>query len=184
MDADRQDAVASILFEYVKSPSLRHLRDPHSVHGLAREIVKALDGASSAWKKWGTQREEVANAAAPCRIPVEDIQAFLNTLPGSSLTKTDVEQRLRAIWEEPCASYPNDDLKDGCIPAIDRNHHQSGERERTFRAATDQSDLIMLQRDSSYRHIDARTGGQGAAENRKVSGHVEARATLRKLRAV
>jgi hypothetical protein len=115
MHADRQYAVASILFEYVKSPSLRHLRDPHSVHRLAREIVKALDGASSAWKKWETQREEVVKAAAPCWIPVEDIQAFLNSLPGPSLTKTDVEQRLRAIWEEPYASYPNDDLKDGCV---------------------------------------------------------------------
>ncbi len=47
MDADRQYAVASILFDYVKSPSLRHLRDPHSIHTLAREVMKALDGASS-----------------------------------------------------------------------------------------------------------------------------------------
>jgi hypothetical protein len=31
------------------------------------------------------------------------------------LTKTDVEQRLRAIWEEPYTTYPKDDLKDGCL---------------------------------------------------------------------
>jgi hypothetical protein len=37
------------------------------------------------------------------------------TLPGPALTKTDVEQRLRAIWEEPYTSYPNDDLKDDCL---------------------------------------------------------------------
>ncbi len=114
MDTDRQYAVASKLFEYVKSPSLRHLRDPHSIQKLAREIVQALDNASAVWKKWEGQRDDVANAAALCWVPVEDLRAFLNTLPGPSLTKTDVEQRLRAIWEEPYASYPKDEFKDGC----------------------------------------------------------------------
>lgn len=114
MEADRQYAVASLLFDYVKSPSLRHLRDPHSVHGLARDIVSALDRASSVWKKWEPDREEIAKAAAPCWIPLEDLQTFLNTLPGPPLTKTDVEQRLRAIWEEPHTSYPKDELKEGC----------------------------------------------------------------------
>lgn len=68
MNADRHYAVASILFDYLKSPSLRHLREPHSVHKVSREIVKALDGASSVWKKWESQREEVAQAAALCWI--------------------------------------------------------------------------------------------------------------------
>jgi hypothetical protein len=60
-------------------------------------------------------REDVAKAAAPCWIPVEDLQASLNTLPSPTVTKTDVEQRLRAIWEEPFAHYPKDELKDGCL---------------------------------------------------------------------
>src|SRR5690349_11082149 len=115
MESDRQYAVASLVFDYVKSPSLRHLRDPHSVQKLAREIVSALDRASSAWQKWEPPREEVAKAAANCWIPVEDLQALLNTLPGPSLTKTDVEQRLRAIWEQPFTSYPDDRLKGGCL---------------------------------------------------------------------
>jgi hypothetical protein len=115
MGIDRLSVVASKLFDYVKSPSLRHMRDPHSIQKLAREIVQTLDNASSVWKKWEGQREEVAKAAAPCWVPVEDLQVFLNTLPGPSLTKTDVEQRLRAIWEEPYTNYPNDELKDGCI---------------------------------------------------------------------
>lgn len=115
MNPDRLYAVASILFDYVKSPSLRHMRDPNSVHKVSRDIVRALDGASSVWKKWESQREEVVQAAAPCWIPVEELQAFLNTLPGPPLTKTDVEQRLRAIWEEPHTNYPKDALKDGCI---------------------------------------------------------------------
>jgi len=115
MDADRQYAVASLLFDYVKSPSLRHLREPHSVHKLAKNIITALDRASSIWKKWGPEREEAAKAAAPCWIPMEDLQNFLNTLSGPALTKTDVEQRLRALWEEPYASYPKEELKDGCL---------------------------------------------------------------------
>lgn len=39
----------------------------------------------------------------------------LINLPGPPLTRTDVEQRLRAIWEEPYTSYPNEALKDGCL---------------------------------------------------------------------
>lgn len=114
MGADRQYAVASLLFDYVRSPSLRHLRDPHSVNRLARDIVNVIDRASSVWKKWEAQREEIASAAASCWIPMEDLQTFLNSLPAPLLTKTDVEQRLRAIWEEPHTTYPNDALKDGC----------------------------------------------------------------------
>ncbi len=67
------------------------------------------------WKKWEADREEIAKAAALCWIPLEDLQAFLNALPGPPLTKTDVEQRLRAIWEEPYTSYPKDELKEGCL---------------------------------------------------------------------
>jgi hypothetical protein len=115
MDADRQYAVASLLFEYVKNPSLRHVREVHSIHKLAREIVTALDRETSAWAKWGLEREEVAKAAVSCWIPVEDLLAFLDTLPGPSPTKTDVEQRLRSISEEPYATYPKDDLKDGSL---------------------------------------------------------------------
>lgn len=115
MDADRQYAVASLLFEYLKSPSLRHLRDPHSVQKLARDIVTAMDRANSIWTKWESDREQIAKAAAPCWIPVEDLRTFLNDLPGPPLTKTDVEQRLRAIWEEPYMSYPREALKDGCL---------------------------------------------------------------------
>ena len=99
----------------MKSPSLRHLRDPHSVHKLAREIVNAIDRAGSIWSKWEGEREELAKAAAPCWIPTVDLLASLNNLPGPKLTKTDVEQRLRAIWEEPYASYPKENLRDGCL---------------------------------------------------------------------
>src|SRR5471030_1681232 len=98
---DRIYAVASKLFDYAKSPSLRHIRDPHSIHKLAKEIAQAVDRASSVWEKWEGPREELAKAAAPCLIPPEDLKAFLNRLPGPVLTSTDVAQRLRAFNEEP-----------------------------------------------------------------------------------
>ncbi len=55
MNPDRQHGVASLLFDYVKSPALRHLRDPHSIHRLARDIVTTLDRASSVWKEVGAR---------------------------------------------------------------------------------------------------------------------------------
>lgn len=115
MENDRLYAVKAKLFDYVKSPSLRHLRDPHSVHTLAKEILQAVDRAGSVWTKWEGRREDLVKAAAACWIPVEDLLAFLNTLPGPALTQTDVKQRLRAIWEEAYSHYPNDDLKSGCL---------------------------------------------------------------------
>jgi hypothetical protein len=155
MDADRQYAVASLLFDYMKSPSLRHLRDPQSVRKLAREIVTALDGASSVWKKWETRREEVAQAAAPCWIPVEDLRAFLSTLPGPALTKIDVEQRLRAIWEEPYTSYPKDELKDGCI-ALYRSEKAQGTEMRAIIGALQEhiereEDRLRREQEENYR---------------------------------
>ena len=43
---------------------------------------------------------------------------------------------------------------------------------------------IGYERGSGHRHIDARAGGQGVAGQRKVSGHPEGGATLRKLHSV
>ena len=115
MENDRLCAVVSRLVDYVKSPSLRHIRDPHSLQKLAKEIVQALDRASSVWGKWEGPREDLAKAAVPCWIPTEDLQEFLNRLPGTTLTRTDVVQRLRAFSEERWADYPNEELKDGCL---------------------------------------------------------------------
>src|ERR1700690_2833320 len=114
MENGRIYAVATKLADYVKSPSLRHIRDPHSLHKLAKEIVQAVDRASSIWGKWEGPREELAKAAALCWIPTEDLQTYLNRLPGPVLTHTDVVQRLRAFHDEPYSTYPNEELKAGC----------------------------------------------------------------------
>ena len=70
-------AVKQLLFDYVKSPSLRHIRDPHSLGKLALEIVRRIDRGNSIWKKWDGQREGLLNSAAGCWIPVEDLRDFL-----------------------------------------------------------------------------------------------------------
>lgn len=108
MDSKRIYALTSRLFEYAKSPSLRHLRDPHSIHRLAQDFLTAVDRASSIWAKWDGPREQIANSAAHCWIPVEELQSYLNRLPGPPLAKTDVVQRLRAIQEGPYGQCPND----------------------------------------------------------------------------
>ena len=46
------------------------------------------------------QREAITKAAACCWIFTENLLTFLNRLPGSALTHTDVTQRLRAFWED------------------------------------------------------------------------------------
>jgi hypothetical protein len=84
----------------VKSPSLRHIRDPHSLSRLAQEIVRRLDRGNSIWRKWDGQREVLLKSALCCWIPVEDVREFLNRLPGPLLTTTDVAQRLKAFEEE------------------------------------------------------------------------------------
>lgn len=52
IDDERTWAVKRILFEYVKSPSLKHIRDPYSITKLAQEIVKRLDRGNVVWTKW------------------------------------------------------------------------------------------------------------------------------------
>jgi hypothetical protein len=106
MENDRLHAVILKVAEYVRSPSLRHIRDSSNLHKLAKDILQTVDRAGSIWTKWEGRREDIARAAAPCWIPVEDLAGFLNSLPGPPLTRTDVAQRLRALWEEPWAPYP------------------------------------------------------------------------------
>ncbi len=120
MESDRIWAIKSRLLEYVKSPSLKHIRDPLSLNKLTKEILVALDHASSVWRKWDGPREDVIKNAASCWIPVEDLRAFLNELPGPELTTTDANQRLRAIWEEAYNRYPNEDVKDECLALYER----------------------------------------------------------------
>jgi hypothetical protein len=87
IEDERIWAVKSLLFDYVRSPSLRHLRDPLSVSKLANDIVKRIDQSNSIWKKWDGQREVVLKSAIGCWIPIDDLRHFLNRMPGPVLSK-------------------------------------------------------------------------------------------------
>lgn len=155
MESDRLYAVTSKLDDYVKSPSLRHIRDPHSLQKLAKEIVQAIDRASSIWGKWEGPREELAKSAAPCWIPTEDLQAFLNRLPGPVLTNTDVVQRLRAFNEEPYSTYPNEELKAGCLALYEAEKAQGTELTAIISALQEYIELeeerLRREREETYR---------------------------------
>lgn len=51
-DDERVLEVRRLLFDYVESPSLRHIRDPHSITKLAQEIVRRIDRGNAIWRKW------------------------------------------------------------------------------------------------------------------------------------
>jgi hypothetical protein len=155
MESDRLYAVISALSEYVRSPSLRHIRDPRSLQKLAREIVQVVDRASSIWAKWEGTREDLAKAAVPCWIPLEDLRDFLNRLPGPTLTPTDVAQRLRALSEEPWGDYPNDDLKDGCLALYNKEKDKGTELPAIIGALREyierEEERLRCEREETYR---------------------------------
>lgn len=117
---DRQYRICRLLSEYVRSPSLRHLRDPHSLQRLAGDIVKEVASPNPIWTKWSWDREALARPAAYCWIPPEDLRDHLNQMAGPRLTLTDVIQRLRAFNEEPYEPYPDEDQEAGCLEIYTR----------------------------------------------------------------
>lgn len=111
---DQAGIVRRLLSEYVRSPSLRHIRDSYALARLASEIVGKLNRGSSAWLKWSASREEVVKAAAPCWLPVQSLADHLNAMPGPRLTVTDVAQRIRSLQEQDKAEYPNENVREIC----------------------------------------------------------------------
>jgi hypothetical protein len=67
LDDDRVDTVKRLLFDYVKSPSLRHIKDPYMLIKLAQDIVKKLDRGNSAWTKWNFGLDEVERSSRAAR---------------------------------------------------------------------------------------------------------------------
>lgn len=155
MESDRLYAVISALAEYVRSPSLRHIRDPRNLQKLARDLVQIVDRAGSIWSKWEGKREDLAKAAVPCWVPIEDLRDFLNGLPGPTLTPTDVAQRLRAFSEEPWGNYPNDDLKDGCLALYNTEKTQGTDLPAIIGALQEhierEEERLRRERDETYR---------------------------------
>lgn len=117
---DRLQAIKHLLFNYARSPSLRHIRDPHTINVLANEIMRVVNGRNSVWRKWDEQREELVKSAVGCWIPLDDLRDFLNELSGSVLTTTDVAQRMRAFEDADCFSCSKEELQRGCLAIYKR----------------------------------------------------------------
>lgn len=120
-DDPRLYHIVRLLHEYVGSPSLRHIRQPDVIHKLALKILRHADGPTSPWQKWSAPREFVAKAALPCWLPEVDLCDGLNRLPGPPLTGSDVVHRMEAMREaDPYGTWPNEDLKTGCLLLYER----------------------------------------------------------------
>ena len=125
-DQQRDDVVRSLITAYVSVRTRRQIADYFGIDSLSREIVRRLEDQFAIWRKWSPPREAVAKSAVGCWIPLEDLQAFLNEMPGPTLTPTDVAQRLRAFCEEDC-EQANEALKDGCLEIYEDEKAQGTE---------------------------------------------------------
>jgi hypothetical protein len=112
---DRTMAVYSLIADYVRSPSLSHLRADRSLAKIAREIVTRLDQKSAVWKKWEGPREDLLASALGCWVPGEDLLAFLNRLPGPQLTLTDLDQRMKHMIDVEYIGSLEPKLKLECL---------------------------------------------------------------------
>ncbi|TAV81554.1 hypothetical protein [Rhizobium leguminosarum] len=172
IEDERIYTVCDIISDYVKSPSLQHLRDPHSVMTVAKSIIRQLDRGSGIWKKWEGERDALLKASLACWIPVEELQEYLNTLPGARLTATDIAQRQRAYFEEPYAPLPNDELKEGCLLLFVEEKAQGTELPaiigRIVEHVEVEEERIRLEREARYKMM--RAAEKLAAEQRLLSG--------------
>ncbi len=103
-DDPRRGEIVRLPLDYVRSPSLAHIRQPEQLQKLALRILLQVDGPTSQWRKWSLQREAMAMAALPCWLPEKDLCEGLNQLPRPPLTTADVVQRMEALREEDCYS--------------------------------------------------------------------------------
>ena len=171
-DDDRLYSIRSLIFEYVKSPSLRHIREPIFVAKLAKDILRVVDRGTGPWEKWEGAREALLKAAATTWIPAEELRDYFNSLPGPKLTSTDVSQRLRAIQEDGFGLCPDDTLQESCLtlynreraigtemPAIIGELQEFVERER---------DRIRIEREEAWKRTRAEE--RDALKQRLLSG--------------
>lgn len=122
----RVGEVRRMIYDYVRSPSLRHIRDGFALTKLASEVVLSIDRGNSIWKKWDGHRELFLEACLRCWIPIPALLEALNDLPGPKLTKTDVEQRMRRM-EEDTGEYAWDRQRDFCLEIFERERAEGTE---------------------------------------------------------
>jgi len=171
-DDERIYAVRTLLFDFVKSPSLRHIRDPHTVSRLAQDIIKSLGRSNNVWRKWNDPRENLLKSALRCWIPIDDMRDFLNEMPGPQLTKTDVAQRQRTFEDEDFSSYPNEEVRESCLKRYTEEKALGTELPAIIGLLQDhvyqEEERIRSERDERYRQ--QRKEEQRALEARLLSG--------------
>ncbi len=168
----RLSSIRSLVTDYVRSPSLRHVRDPFSIAKLAREILRAVDRPVGPWEKWDGLRDAELTAAATTWIPIEDLRQYLNTVPGARLTQTDVEQRLLAIQEERYDLYPDSRMQAACLARYKLERDAGTEMSAIIRALSEFSELeserMRVEQERSWKETRAKQ--QEALRQRLLSG--------------
>lgn len=122
----REDIIRSVIAQYVNTRPINQIRDWIGLMTVSREVIRRLEAESSIWRKWNLPREAMVKSAVGCWIPLEDLRAFLNDMPGPALSPTDVAQRLRAFCEEDCEE-PNELLREGCLAIYEEETAQGTE---------------------------------------------------------
>ncbi|NYT40772.1 hypothetical protein HZY97_08395 [Sphingomonas sp. R-74633] len=172
LEDDRVQAVKQLLFEHVKSPSLRHIKDPYVLIKLAQQIVNKLDRGNSMWTKWSGLRDQLAQSAVPCWIPVSDLRDHLNRMEGPRLTLSDVEQRLRAFEEERYSEFPRDEFQTGCLAIYEAEKAEGTELPAIVGVlrAHIESEEARLEQEHRDRYAKLKEEQRLAAEQRLLSG--------------
>ena len=170
---ERRSARKSVLHDYMQSPSLQHLRDYQSINKLATQILSTLVPERVVWTKWSQDREAIVRAAAPCWIPLGELQAHLNSMPGTELTRTDVAQRIRAFEEDESRyDFADPEHQAGCLQIYDAEMAQGTEliaiigQIREFVAAEDER--TRLEREAHWKALQQQE--RQALQARLVSG--------------
>jgi hypothetical protein len=169
---DRLQAIKHLLFNYVRSPSLRHIRDPHAIIVLANEIMRVVNSRNSVWLKWDEQREKLVKSAVGCWIPFDDLRDFLNGLPGPTLTTTDVTQRMRAFEDEDYFSYPKEELQPGCLAIYEHEKAKGTEMPAIIGLLRDhvEGEEERLRAEQKEQYEQSRQRERIAQEQRLLSG--------------
>jgi len=105
---ERASHIRRLLWEQAH-PTLRRM-DHDRITKLAEQILQVATSCGL-WSKWTPDREAIAERAADVWVPMGELRDSLNDLPGPQLTKVDVEQRIRALREQPYRNYPTPELE-------------------------------------------------------------------------
>jgi len=172
-DDERVEAVKGLLSDYVRSPSLRHIRDMHSLDRLAKEIVRRVDRGNSIWRKWIGERDAFLRSTLFLWIPIEDVRDFLNGMPGPKLTKTDVAQRLQ-VFEQEAHEYapPNPDLQVECLAMYAKEKAEGTEMAAIVALLRDYVEMFYVHASEAQREQEQqqREEARIAREQRLLSG--------------